>query len=314
MKKIITSYAGNTEEVEKLRLDIHYNLKTVDHLYIKLGQPGLTYKVGDLYLATIDFIKEFDAERCTFFANCVPLEKDLPNLHYINDMFFEGWRLYLDDPKCKKLLDYCIEPVEKQTKFCFDLLLGEWNDTKDLIHSLIQKHPAKNSTFLTYYGKDISKGSWSNFVMRPKEHTAETFVEGSQIRCSDLIDPEIYNCTFYSSMVETVIHPTFAMFSEKEAKPIIARRPFVIFGSPGHLKGFRKLGFKSFSPTINESYDDEKDMHKRFTMILDCIHELSKQDPLEVYKELADVLAHNKKHFETYNWNKEFKLAQDECR
>lgn len=313
MKKLIQSWAGGTEEVNTLRQTINSALDTLEHVYIKLGQPGLNYKVGERYFGTIDFVEEFDPARCTFFANCVPIENDLPNLHYINDMFFEGWRLYRDNPECKKLLDHCLDTADKQTKLRFDLLLGEWNGTKDLIHSLIQSHPIKESTFFTYYGRDVSAGSWSSYVMRPNQHTAETFIKGSQIRCSDLLDPEIYNQTYYSAMVETVSSTRFAMFSEKEAKPIVAGRPFVIFGSPGHLSAFRKLGFKSFAPVIDESYDNESDMTKRFSKVLDSMHSLSKQDPIMVYDQLADTIAHNKSHFENNNWNKEFKIAQAQC-
>jgi hypothetical protein len=314
-KKMLVTYAGNTEEIIKLKKQITSLSSTVDHLYVKLGQPGLMYKIKDKYNGPIDFINEFaDKKNLTFFSNMVPLVNHLGEHYYINDMFFEGWRLYLDNPKCKRLLDFCLPVHGKRSNLYFDLLLGEWNDTKDLIYSLIQNHPVKDATFLTYYGKDVSKGSWSDYVMKPKQHTAETFISGSQIRCSDLIDPNIYNQTFYSVMVETVLDSTFAMFSEKEAKPMVSGRPFIIFGSPGHLKAFRKLGFKSFSPVIDESYDDEVDMQKRFTMVLNSMYDLSKKDPLEVYNKLADILSHNKKHFENHEWNKEFKLAQDECR
>ena len=114
-------------------------------------------------------------------------------------------------------------------------------------------------------------------------------------------------------MVETVISPKFAMFSEKQAKPMVAGRPFVIFGSPGHLKAFRKLGFKSFAPVIDESYDDEPDMSKRFSMVLDSMQKLAQQNPFDVYDKLKDILIHNKLHFENNNWNSEFKIAQEEC-
>ena len=313
MKKLITSWAGGTEEVNGLRESINSALATADHIYIKLGQPGLNYELNNDFFGTVDFVEEFDSSRCTFFANCVPIDKNISNLHYINEMFFEGWQLYRRNSECRKLLDLCVNYEIKKTNLRFDLLLGEWNDTKDIIYSLIQQHPVMSSTFLTYYGKDVNKGSWSNYVMRPQQHTAETFIPGSQIRCSDLIDPEIYNQTYYSSMVETVISPKFAMFSEKQAKPMVAGRPFVIFGSPGHLKAFRKLGFKSFAPVIDESYDDEPDMSKRFSMVLDSMQKLAQQNPFDVYDKLKDILIHNKLHFENNNWNSEFKIAQEEC-
>lgn len=312
MKKLLITYAGNTKEVRELEQEIYNELSVVDHLYVKLGQPGLMYFEDNAFKGPVDFIKKFKGENVTFFANMVPLQ-EVDQYFYVNDMFFEGHDLYIKNQKCKTILDLCQTHYQKKSDLRFDLLLGEWNDVKDSIHQMTQSHPVNDTTFLTYYGKDVSKGSWSDHVMRPVQHTAETFIQGSQIRCSDLIDPVIYNQTFYTAMVETVIHPTFAMFSEKEAKPIVAGRPFVIFGSPGHLEAFRRLGFKSFAPVINEDYDNEPDMQKRFKLVLDSMHELAQQDPIEVYEKLKNILSHNKWHFENNQWNKEFKIAREEC-
>ena len=166
---------------------------------------------------------------------------------------------------------------------------------------------------MTYYGNDSSKGSWSASVKHPEKHSAETIgdKEHAQVRCSDLIDPNIYNQTFYTAMIETTIHNDFAMFSEKEAKPIIAKRPFVIFGSAGHLKALRSLGYKTFDPVIDESYDQILDKHTRWTKVFESMRDLSLKDPTRVYSNLRTVLEHNKKHFENTNWKKAFKHSQD---
>ena len=110
--------------------------------------------------------------------------------------------------------------------------------------------------------------------------------------------------THYTAMIETTIHNDFAMFSEKEAKPIIAKRPFVIFGSKGHLKAFRSLGFRTFDPIIDESYDIIEDKNQRWSKALDSMYELTKIDPVLVYQTLKEVLLHNKKHFENNNWKR----------
>ena len=100
-----------------------------------------------------------------------------------------------------------------------------------------------------------------------------------------------------------------SMFSEKEAKPIVAKRPFIIVGTKDHLKSFRQLGFKTFSPVIDESYDDEPDLGRRMSKILDAMHKLSAIDPREVYEKLQPVLEHNHNHFYEHQWNKELLQA-----
>ena len=60
---------------------------------------------------------------------------------------------------------------------------------------------------------------------------------------------------------------------------------------------------------INETYDDEPNMEKRFVMILDAMLQLSKQDPKKVYESLQSVLEHNYLHFYKHNWNTELQKA-----
>lgn len=37
---------------------------------------------------------------------------------------------------------------------------------------------------------------------------------------------------------------------------MIQYHPFIVYGSPFTLKSLRELGFKTFSPFIDESYDE----------------------------------------------------------
>ena len=113
----------------------------------------------------------------------------------------------------------------------------------------------------------------------------------------------LYNQTYYTAMIETTIHNDFAMFSEKEAKPIVAKRPFIIFGACRQLEAFRSLGFKTFSKVVDESYDLVEDKAERWHKALDSMVTLTEKDPKEVYSQLEGVLTHNKNHFENMNVN-----------
>ena len=52
--------------------------------------------------------------------------------------------------------------------------------------------------------------------------------------------------------------------TEKILKPIPFFHPFLVFGSPYSLQYFRSIGFKTFSPFIDESYDEILDPKTRF--------------------------------------------------
>ena len=307
------SNAGNTEEAAALRLEIKKLLKESEDVEIYLLQPGIMYETDDGWRTVVDFMNEFAHEPVKWFGNLVPIKKVHNTFSYTNDMFFSGPKLYKTNKQCANLLKKLTMPFAKK-ELHWDLLLGERSDNKDIVHKMISDHFVRDKTFLTYFGKDTTKGHWGPDVYRPEQHTAEsiggsdTRWSGNQLRCSDLIDPTIYNQTHYTAAIETVVHDDFAMFSEKEAKPIIAKRPFVLFGSPGHLKAFRKLGFKSFGDVINESYDEVKDKEERWLKVLDAMEELTKQNPMDVYSKLQSVLEHNKNYFENHNWKRGLKL------
>ena len=309
MEIVLSDNQGTTESMANLRQKILTSLADGHNVLVNLLQPGVMYQKDGKWLTVVDFMNEWQGQAVAFRSNLVPLKECKVHFQYTNDMFFTGPRLYQENTKCKELFSQLVPVEEKVTNKSWDLLLGEASENKDWLHHAINDHKVVDKTFLTYFGKDTTKGFWSEHVVRPKKHTAETLGPlanrfNTQIRCSDLFDPTIYNMTHYTAMIETTIHNDFAMFSEKEAKPIIAKRPFVIFGAWRQLEAFRSLGFKTFFEVIDESYDSIEDKHERWQKVLDSMNELTKLDPIEVYKSLQGVLEHNKKHFETNEWQR----------
>ena len=304
MIKIIESFDGDTAEIERLRLEIGEALE-MGPVSVKLWQPGIIYEKNNKWLTVIDFINEWQDKPVTFYSNLVPLKKTKCDFHYTNDMFISGHKLYETNEYCKKILER-LQPLGKKRQFLWEFMFGQFRPYKDIFFERFKKHPVSNYTFFNYFRKDPSSGIWSNGVT-PCVHTAET-IDGNQnpfdspVRHSDLIDLEIYDNSYYSVAIETVIHNDFAMFSEKEAKPIMAKRPFIVMGARHQLKAFRSLGFKTFSPCIDESYDEIEDTEQRFEAVMTSMLALCEKDPVEVYDLLHDTLEHNKKHFIETSW------------
>lgn len=86
--------------------------------------------------------------------------------------------------------------------------------------------------------------------------------------------------------------------TEKAYKPIACKRPFIAFSTPHWLEDLRKLGFKTFAPYINESYDAVEDNNIRLNMIVDEIDRISKLPA----KQFNDVVAGCQEVAE-YNYN-----------
>lgn len=81
--------------------------------------------------------------------------------------------------------------------------------------------------------------------------------------------------------------------SEKTFKPIACMQPFIIVGSRHSLMYLRRLGYKTFHPLIDESYDDFEDT-ERFLAIINSIKKIEQiEDKLIWYEEMKDILMHN---------------------
>ena len=62
------------------------------------------------------------------------------------------------------------------------------------------------------------------------------------------------------------------------------------------LKKLRELGFKTFYPYIDESYDEEPDELKRFNMVMEQVNKLCSMELPELhdlYWSMSDILIHN---------------------
>ncbi len=86
--------------------------------------------------------------------------------------------------------------------------------------------------------------------------------------------------------------------SEKTYKPIKSGLPFLIFtGYPGILRHLKTLGFKTFEPYIDESYDDIKyDYNTRYKLLVKEIDRLCTMDTIElnkIYTLCIPIVKHN---------------------
>lgn len=96
------------------------------------------------------------------------------------------------------------------------------------------------------------------------------------------VNPKLYDYiknSYFSIISETNFftsenRPQSIFFSEKTFKTILVKHPFILLNVPYSLKKLKELGFKTFSPYINEDYDEEVDDIKRMFMIVKEIKKL----------------------------------------
>ena len=105
-----------------------------------------------------------------------------------------------------------------------------------------------------------------------------------------------YEESFFSVTTNTLFEDDALFLDEKVWKPILNYHPFVFVGCHNSLEKLKELGFKTFHPFIDESYDDQKHHAKRMIMISKEINRLCSytMDEMESwYEQLIPRLEHN---------------------
>lgn len=111
-----------------------------------------------------------------------------------------------------------------------------------------------------------------------------------------------HNDCYCNLVTETYTGKHNPFFTEKIFKPIATKQIFMIFGAKRSLDFLHKLGFRTFHPFIDESYDHH-DQPQRFNMLLDNIDSIASIVDYKILNnsklELKEILDHNYENFYT---------------
>lgn len=223
--------------------------------------------------------------------------------------FFDMRNFYL--PKTQ-WLDKLV-PIE-QRHLWFDALLGRKKWHRDIIHQRINH--AEN--VVTYFGdvddldirsRDQDQFIWPSEILPspqgPIPFTMQQIsVDGWTISLSMILPIDVYNQTRYSIVAETINDNNWSFFTEKIAKPILAKRVFLVSSGQYYLRNLREMGFKTFDSVIDESYDEEPDPGRRLERMLEQVAWLQTQDPVQIYRRLEPILEHNFSVLMDTDWEK----------
>jgi hypothetical protein len=123
----------------------------------------------------------------------------------------------------------------------------------------------------------------------------EVTSNSSAVYCSD-----DFNATGISVVLETLFDDPRIHLTEKILRPIACGHPFILAAGPGSLALLRRYGFETFSPWINESYDDITDSDQRMAAIIAemrRLSKLSKEQQNWILESCRAVAERNKKRF-----------------
>jgi hypothetical protein len=108
----------------------------------------------------------------------------------------------------------------------------------------------------------------------------------------------------YINLVTETFFGRNVFLSEKIFKPLSNLQPFIVLGDYGTIAELKRLGFKTFEPFIDESYDLEIDPKVRILKIEKEIQKLKNKSIEEIhhwYYSIKEILLYNQQHMYSFS-------------
>jgi len=100
--------------------------------------------------------------------------------------------------------------------------------------------------------------------------------------------------------------------TEKTFKSFVYKLPFIMIGPAEAVATIKKIGFKSFSTLIDETYDMEFDNVKRMSMILNEINKIQQIEDIDDWYHQADeIYSHNINHLLNLRNRNYYKIIEE---
>jgi hypothetical protein len=206
-----------------------------------------------------------------------------------------------------------LKPYDVKSKY-FEALLGSPKPHRDHVYNGVQVNGLQEKFIMTYGGK------WNNdefyardyFIWEPECVPEQKIIgtadyvryHGYFTALSHVIPIQVYNETAYSIIAETDHDNTLSFFSEKTAKPLVARRLFVVFSGYKFLHNLRQLGFKTFDGIVDESYDLIQDDTMRYNKAFEQVRYLCSVPQSEILPKIQHIVDHNHDVIMNTDWTK----------
>ena len=267
---------------------------------------------SELHEKTANFIRRYQNPKVKFFL-CGAVE-GVESSDWM-DWFITSSHFYKTNPA--KVLDR-LNPYQVKPK-TFDILLGQFREHRTLIYDYINNNHLNDQVLMTYinYQEKISadgnSGTWfwedeglEIIDTDLKWTVGQVRYYGQQMSLSQVAPIQAYNQTAFSLVAETNFANDYVFHTEKIVKPILARRLFIVFSGCHYLKNLQRLGFKTFSNVIDESYDNEPDYKRRGEMICEQINYIITQDQQTILDKIKPIVDYNYDVLIQTSWNDNF--------
>jgi hypothetical protein len=197
-----------------------------------------------------------------------------------------------------------------KTKY-FDALLGQSKPHRDFVYNAVVHNQLQEKfliTYMNYHSENFdSDFAWEpdieQFPATATRPTDTVLYQNQWVKLCNIVPVSVYNQTAYSVVAETGYSNQYSFFTEKTAKPMMARRLFVMFSGRGFLQNLREQGFRTFDDVVDESYDSIYNDHDRWSAAFEQVKKLCSMDQDRVFEQIADTVEHNYNLLMNTNWN-----------
>jgi len=225
-------------------------------------------------------------------------------------------------------IEYIVE--EKNKKFlCFNNMAREHRAR--LLEFMLANNYVKDG-YYSFEGATPGNSDWKHIMnilnddFKHIKRNSHIFPMKLNLKLKETVNlnPYCYNCniteddlkyfnnSYFSIVTETMFydeskgrfqrHATedCIFITEKTFKCIVTKHPFILLARPGMLAELKKMGYKTFSPIIDETYDTVQNDDDRLKLILTEIDKLMKKPTkewAEWQSQIKDIVEYNHTHF-----------------
>jgi hypothetical protein len=215
------------------------------------------------------------SKNLTCLLDCVCYEHDLKNIlveYDAESRFFE-------------MIEQRVSVrLQKSHSKDFLLCMGRQDFARDQLWHTIHDTVDCQNSIMIYHGWGNYDPDFQGYL---GDNPAPLLWQRSQVPSLDF-----YNSCCFELVAETFTD-TAIWFTEKTLRPIAAKTPFVILGTPGILKSLKNLGFKTFDQYIDESYDCEPNLCLRTQQISSTVSSILTNGAAEFATAVQDIVEHN---------------------
>jgi hypothetical protein len=179
--------------------------------------------------------------------------------------------------------------IVSMNKFEFDktYYAGRWMDIEDF--------------------KELDKLTPISPIEHPGTHGLAEFADSNGGSYVNAINERTMLDSWLTVVSEASFAESTCFISEKAFKPIACHHPFIILGNQGSLSHLKNLGYKTFHPFIDETYDTLPTWERMEAIIKEIkrIDAMSAEDKVKWYLGLKEILIHN---YSTLHKNSRIKI------